>query len=484
MSQTIYWHDYETFGANPSIDRPSQFAGVRTNMDLEVVGDPLMVYCQPIPDMLPAPDACLITGITPQHAQREGLPEPDFISRIHAEFSQPQTCGAGYNSLRFDDEVTRYTLYRNFYDPYAREWQNGNSRWDIIDMVRLVYALRPDSLVWPEREPGVPSFKLELLSQKNGLEHESAHDALSDVLATIKLAQRIKDKEPKLYDYYWELRKKNQVASKIDLNSKKPLLHISSKIHASRGCATIVMPLCMHPVNKNAVICIDLCLDSSPLFELSEEQLRKRLYTPSDELADGEHRIPLKAIHTNRCPIILPVQMLDAENARRLQIDIAQAETRWQKLLEDERLIQKAQFAFSGEFEGNFEGGFQAHRDADSGLYQGFLPDVDRRLADSVQRASIEELSTQNFLFQDERMNELLFRYKARHYPDSLNRQDLDIWVEQVRDRYMNSDNGISQLDLYDADLAERIKQVLPEEQKTILISLQKWAEQFRQRFS
>jgi len=311
-----------------------------------------------------------------------------------------------------------------------------------------------------------------------------AHDALSDVLATIKLAQRIKDKEPKLYDYYWELRKKNQVASKIDLNSKKPLLHISSKIHASRGCATIVMPLCMHPVNKNAVICIDLCLDSSPLFELSEEQLRKRLYTPSDELADGEHRIPLKAIHTNRCPIILPVQMLDAENARRLQIDIAQAETRWQKLLEDERLIQKAQFAFSGEFEGNFEGGFQAHRDADSGLYQGFLPDVDRRLADSVQRASIEELSTQNFLFQDERMNELLFRYKARHYPDSLNRQDLDIWVEQVRDRYMNSDNGISQLDLYDADLAERIKQVLPEEQKTILISLQKWAEQFRQRFS
>jgi len=210
LSQTIYWHDYETFGANPSVDRPSQFAGIRTNTDLQVVGDPLMMYCQPVADSLPAPEACLITGITPQHASEHGIAEPQFIAQIQAEFSQPQTCGAGYNSLRFDDEVTRYSLYRNFYDPYAREWQNGNSRWDIIDMVRLTYALRPDTLIWPQREPGVPSFKLELLSSANGLEHESAHDALSDVMATIKLAQHIKTRQPQLYDYCWGLRNKAQ----------------------------------------------------------------------------------------------------------------------------------------------------------------------------------------------------------------------------------------------------------------------------------
>ncbi|MEQ9568390.1 MAG: exodeoxyribonuclease I, partial [Pseudomonadales bacterium] len=252
MSGTIYWHDYETFGANPSVDRPSQFAGIRTNTDLEIVGDPLMIYCKPVADMLPSVDACLITGITPQLADDKGLPEPEFIRRIHSEFIRPQTCGAGYNSLRFDDEVTRYTLYRNFYDPYAREWQNGNSRWDIIDMVRLAYALRPESLVWPERETGVPSFKLELLSEANKLEHESAHDALSDVLATIGLARLIKEREPGLFDYCWNARKKTEVSKKIDLRAHKPLVHVSSKIPASQGCTTIVMPLVMHPANKNA----------------------------------------------------------------------------------------------------------------------------------------------------------------------------------------------------------------------------------------
>jgi exodeoxyribonuclease-1 len=62
----------------------------------------------------------------------------------------------GYNSLRFDDEVTRNTLYRNLYSPYDREWQNGNSRWDIIDMVRACHDLRPEGIVWPRRARNSP----------------------------------------------------------------------------------------------------------------------------------------------------------------------------------------------------------------------------------------------------------------------------------------------------------------------------------------
>ena len=164
MENTFYWHDYETFGVNPAVDRPSQFAGLRTDFNLNPIGEPLVIYCQPQPDILPAPQACLITGITPQLAQREGLPEPQFIKAIHQQLSQPKTCGVGYNSIRFDDEVSRYTLYRNFYDPYQREWKNGNSRWDVIDMMRLTRALRPEGIEWPDHEPGRPSFKLEDLT--------------------------------------------------------------------------------------------------------------------------------------------------------------------------------------------------------------------------------------------------------------------------------------------------------------------------------
>ena len=168
MQDTFYWHDYETFGVNPAVDRPSQFAGLRTDFDLNPIGEPLVIYCQPQLDILPAPQACLVTGITPQLALEKGLPEPQFIQAIHQQLSQPKTCGVGYNSIRFDDEVSRYTLYRNFYDPYQREWKNGNSRWDVIDMMRLTRALRPEGIEWPDHEPGRPSFKLEDLTAANG----------------------------------------------------------------------------------------------------------------------------------------------------------------------------------------------------------------------------------------------------------------------------------------------------------------------------
>src|SRR5690606_28396234 len=248
---TLFWHDYETWGEDPSRDKPSQFAGVRTDENLNIIGNPVSFYCQPASDCLPKPDACLITGITPQSALEKGLPDYLFIKRIHDELSQAGTCGVGYNSIRFDDEVTRYGLFRNFYDPYEREWRNGNSRWDIIDMVRLTYALRPEGIEWPRKDDGSPSFRLEELTAANGLVHESAHDALSDVYATIALARLIKQQQEKLYDYAYRMRQKRQVANLIDLNSFRPLLHVSSRYPAAKGCAALVVPLAMHPINSN-----------------------------------------------------------------------------------------------------------------------------------------------------------------------------------------------------------------------------------------
>ncbi len=189
---TFFWFDYETWGVNPATDRPAQFAGVRPDQDCNISGAPVVIYCQIPNDYLPSPEAALITGITPQKTLRDGLPEPEFIRRIHQELSQPNTISLGYNNIRFDDEVTRYTLYRNFYDPYAWSWQNGNSRWDLLDVMRACYALRPDGINWPEDELGRPSFKLEKLSIANGIEHSNAHDAMADVIATIELAKKLK----------------------------------------------------------------------------------------------------------------------------------------------------------------------------------------------------------------------------------------------------------------------------------------------------
>jgi len=434
MDQTIYWHDYETFGVNPSVDRPSQFAGVRTNTDFEVIGEPLMVYCRPISDCLPSPDACLVTGITPQYADEHGLSEPEFISRIHEEFSQPQTCVAGYNSLRFDDEVTRYTLYRNFYDPYAREWQNGNSRWDIIDMVRLVYALRPEGIEWPMLD-GLPSFRLEHLSAANNLSHGQAHDAYSDVEATIELARLIKQKQPALYNYVVENKAKAKVASMIDIQQRKPLFHISAMFGSARGCSAFIAPLAMHPKNKNSVIAFDLSCDPSALATLKVEEIQERIFTKSEDLPEGVERLAIKEVHLNKSPILATTKLCDDKSARRLNIDRAACEKHW-RILCRMNIDEKIKTVFASQE-------FEPRVDPEQKLYEGFLNNSDKQLMSELRDASLESLKNRIFLFNDSRLNEMVLRYKARNFPGSLDDDERGQWKDFVNDRLENGDHNI-----------------------------------------
>ena len=329
---TYFWHDYETFGADPRRDKPAQFAGIRTDMDFNIVGEPVVLYCQPPVDMLGHPEATLITGITPQTALERGVPEPEFIETIVAEMAVPSTCSVGYNSLQFDDEVTRHTLWRNFFDPYAREWQNGCSRWDIINMVRLAYALRPEGIEWPKREDGTPSFKLEHLASANDLAQERAHDALSDVHATIGLAKLIRDKQPKLFDYVVNNRDKHSARKMLDMGTRKPALHVSSKFPASNGCLSPVMPIASHPNNKNCVIVYDLRVDPTPLLELPPDEIFERIFTPTADLPEDTPRVALKGVHLNKCPVLAPFEMMRESEAARLNLDINQCRRNWKAI--------------------------------------------------------------------------------------------------------------------------------------------------------
>ena len=431
VQNTLYWHDYETWGEVPALDKPSQFAGIRTDEDLNIIGEPLMIYCKPVADLLPKPEACLVTGLLPQVAAERGLPEYEFIAAIHSELSQPGTCGVGYNSIRFDDEVTRYTLYRNFYDPYEREWRNGNSRWDIIDMVRMTRALRPEGIEWPDYEDGRPCFKLEMLSKANNLKHEAAHDALSDVYATIAVAKLIKTAQPKLYDYAYRLRDKRFVASLIDIDSHKPLLHISSRFPAENGNAALVLPLAMHPTNKNSVIAFNLGTDPHALLSLPMDELKLRLFTRTEDLPEGVERLALKEIHFNKTPMVLPPSMLDDATAQRLAIDKQACEGHWQTLRnlsrpEQQVLQQKLYQLYSSQE-------FAEKTDPEQMLYNGFFDEQDKRVMVRVRQATPESLANDSFEFRDPRLKEMLFRYRARNFPTSLTPEELQRWQQFCR---------------------------------------------------
>ncbi|WDH34122.1 exodeoxyribonuclease I [Pseudomonas chlororaphis] len=424
---SIFWYDYETTGINPRCDRPLQVAGIRTDFELNEIGEPVNLYCQPSDDILPHPAACMITGITPGRLAEQGLSEADFMTRVHAQLAAPGTCGAGYNTLRFDDEMTRYSLYRNFFDPYAREWQGGNSRWDLIDVVRTAYALRPEGIVWPRDEEGRVTLKLERLTAANGIDHGHAHEALSDVRATIALARLIRDKQPKLYEWLFQLRSKQKVMDQVRL--LQPLVHISGRFSAARSYVGVVLPLAWHPRNRNALIVCDLHLDPQGLFELDAETLRQRLYTRREDLAEGELPVPLKLIHINRCPVVAPLNVLRGEDQQRLQLDMAEYKARALRLSDAQEVWRDKLAAIYASED------FAPSVDPEQQLYDGFIGDRDRRLCEQVRNAEPLHLGQEQWPFDDERLPELLFRYRARNFPETLNGEEQERWKSFCQQR-------------------------------------------------
>jgi len=421
-ANSIYWYDFETFGNDPRRDRASQFAGIRTDEDLNIIGDPLVMYCKPANDFLPNPMACLITGITPQLALEKGIAEAEFTSRILGEFAQPGTCVAGYNSIRFDDEVTRQLLYRNFHDPYEREWKNGNSRWDIIDMVRLCAATRPEGIEWPKKEDGSNSFRLEELTKANGITHADAHDALSDVLATIEFAKLIKQSQPKLYEYVYNLRSKRKVQAEIDLSTRKPVLHVSVMYPSIKGCLALVMPICPHPENSNGVVVYDLRVDPDTWIHLSDTEIKERLFTPKEQLPDGVERIPLKTIHYNRCPVVTSPAVLSPERAVKYEIDLDTCRRHWEKLQNLTPLFKRIQNLFRAE-------SHQVETDPDFMIYSGgFFSEHDKELMQMIRATKSEDLGRLDLPFRDRRLTEMLMRYRARNFPDTLSDDEKNEW--------------------------------------------------------
>lgn len=476
MTESIYWYDYETFGADPARDRPVQFAGIRTDLALNPVAPPLSLYCKPAPDYLPSPEACLITGITPQQALREGVVEAEFITAINAAFSVAGTCGAGYNSIRFDDEVTRHTLYRNLMDPYAREWRNGNSRWDLIDVMRMARALRPEGIVWPlDDETGRPVFKLERLTAANGITHAHAHDAVSDVEATIALARLLKMRQPRLFEFLFKHRGKQAAGTLLDVGAMTPVLHVSSRYPSDRHCLAVVVALAWHPDNPNGVVVYDLSVDPQPLLTLPIETLMARLYTPKADLPEGVDRVPLKTVHLNKCPALAPMNALRPEDVERLQLDLLACDRHLEALRQVAGLSGRVR-AIVGAAEP------RPPADPDLALYERFIPEADRRLLEGLRALPPSAMGQASPDFEDSRLSALWFRYQARNFPEALDAGALAGW-EAFRQQRLSeaSDQGFRTFEAFEGRIRELMAQAaLSEADRTILAQLEAYGRSLR----
>ena len=473
-NHTFLWHDYETFGAQPRRDRPAQFAAIRTDAELNEIGTPLMLFCQPANDYLPDPQSCLITGITPQQCLDQGVPEHEFARQVEAAFAEPGTIGVGYNTIRFDDEVTRFLFWRNLLDPYAREWQNNCGRWDLLDVVRMTYALRPEGIEWPRHPDGRPSFRLEDLTRANGLSHEAAHDALSDVRATIALARLIRSKQPRLFDFCLELRRKDKVASEMGLHlersQRQPFLHVSGMFPAEQGCLGLVWPLAQHPSNKNEILVWDCRHDPSELFGMDVETIRLRMFTRNADLPEGVTRLPVKSVHLNKSPMLVGnLKTLSSALAQRWGIDLDQGRAHAELAARGPDMAATWAQVFQKPAAPN-------ETDVDEDLYGGFVSNNDRRKLESLRMQTPAQLAATRPSFEDERLAELLFRYRARNFPQSLNAEEMAAWEEHRAARLLEGAGGARSVDQLFSEI-DALSETADERAEDILGALYDYAE-------
>ncbi|HVI57697.1 MAG TPA: exodeoxyribonuclease I [Luteimonas sp.] len=476
MPASFLFYDLETFGADPRRSRIAQFAAIRTDARLVEVDEPISFFVKPADDLLPSPAATMVTGIAPQDALCDGVGEAEAFARIFEEMARPETCTLGYNSLRFDDEFVRNGLFRNFRDPYEREWRGGNSRWDLLDVMRLAHALRPDGIEWPKREDGATSFRLEHLAAANGVRIGDAHEALSDVRALIGLARRLRGAQPRLWDHALRLRDKRHVGALLDHVAMAPVLHVSQRYPAARLCAAAVLPLARHPRIDSRVLVFDLDSEPDALLDLEPEAIADRLYVRAADLPEGESRIPLKEVHLNRCPALIEWAHLREPDFLRLSIDPAVVMRRVERLrAAGPALAEKVRRVFATERA-------REPADVDASLYDGFIGDGDRRRCADVRATPPPALGARDFGFQDPRLAELLFRYRARNWPDTLSQGERERWDDYRRHR-LAEDSGLSEVtfEQFDAQVgALRAEHAGDGARQALLDRLQDWGLQLR----
>ncbi len=464
MAATFFFYDLETSGLSARDDRIMQFAGQRTDMDLNPIGEPYNLLVALNDDTLPSPDALMVTGISPQKTADEGYTEAQFAKIVVDEVFTPDTIAVGFNNVRFDDEFIRHLLWRNFYDPYEWCWKDGRSRWDILDIVRMTRALRPEGIEWPVDSEGKPTNRLELITKANGISHESAHDALSDVEALIDVTRLIKTKQPQLYDYLLKMRSKKEVQSLVNLDSKQPFVYASGRYDSEWNKVTVAFPLAAAP-NSNVVV-YDLRYDPADFVGLSEQELADKVFAPwEDRQKDDFVKLPVKVLQYNRCPAVAPLGVLaQGDGWQKVGLDEATVAGRMQTLLTHPEFAERLRSVFERKRE------FALSTDPEAQLYDGFLSDQDRLRVEAVRNTTERELADFHPEFSDERLAPLLLHYKARNYPRTLSEDEMKAWEDWRSARLTRQLPGFMKS-------LQRLSTTADESKQFMLQELQLWAE-------
>ena len=409
--RTFFFYDLETSGFSARYDRIMQFAGQRTNDELKPIGQPVNLLVKLTDDILPAPGAVLTTHITPQMTVADGISEADFCRYFLEQVATPDTTILGYNSTRFDDEFIRHTLWRNFHDPYQWAWSEGRDRWDL----------------------------------------------------RISLARLLRQSQPTMWRYLLDHHDKRSVLNIITPSQPKPFVYASGR-YSSSYQKTTVATVIAEGRTPNSYLVWDLRYDPVDFTSLSEAEILSNLTADqATRRQDDFVPVPIKELSINKCPAVAPLGVLDSASEARISLSRAEAMKHYHQLNSQAGLIKRLTGAWRK------RPVFPSAGDVEGKLYDSFTPKSDQTKIRLVAAADSTGLADLHPNFTDERLDELLFRYKARQYPASLSESEEECWRKFRRAKLER------ELPAYLSELSKLASS--PAADQFILEELQLWAE-------
>ena len=423
--KSFLFFDFETDGKGFASCRPVQFAAIRTDLALNPIGEPTMLFMRPPIDRLPSPHAIAVHKKAPWE-QEAGLPEGAFARAIQALVEEPGTICVAHNGHSFDYKVLQHLLYRNILPPYDWMHSAGRSRFDTLPLLRGVHAFSPGAMPFAAREDGGVSYKLDLTAAANGIDASSAHDALADVETMISLFERARSAAPAVTKHYFSLRFKSNVDEVLQEAMFWLLLPTNP---AAQKCASLYTRLGV--TDRSEVVLWDLRVNPRVFIDVTPEELVLRQFSKDDALLEmGAVRPGLQPIRANQAPFVAPVDMAHSVLWDDAELNATDVDRNLAWLSDHQRLTeswveayQSRKNAFTAENEDVEE---QLFGDLILGPDEGRLRRLRQRLARDGSLG--EPVDVRKMHFDDGRLSEICFRFIARNYPHRLTAKGKQYW--------------------------------------------------------
>ena len=423
MSNFVFY-DFETSSSNKYWGQIIQIGAILTNDNLEEL-DRFDARCRLSPGIIPEAMALIVNKSSPKMLKGSNLSHYEMIRQFVATLKKwGKATYMGFNSIEFDEEFLRCTLFQTLEYPYLTS-TNGNTRGDVLSLARAANLYYPNTLKNSINAKGNAVYKLDQMAPLNGVEHDDAHSAIGDVIATAGIAKIIAKKAPNVWKASLLTMDKNQ---SLELIKNEPYF-CSNEYYYGRSVPFVQTFVCQHP-QYQWPLCFDLKHDPSIFLKMSQKEL---------SAAIKKYKF-LRTVRHNKHPIIMnPSYGNEIE-----QYKIVGAEklaSRAKLIKNNKQFAEKISDIKKEEAEDKMHSKSQEDIYTEESIYTKFTSTEDNNLMPEFHRVDWDQKRVVLSKFKDERLkyfgNKLLYKEK----PETLDKEDYKIIHKETAKKLLSTNN-------------------------------------------